>query len=834
MSYNYKNLLATLGLRLLEKGYNIVAIAKGSKRPVLDNWTNLEATEPRVQRWAKEFPGANVGIQTRYTPAIDIDVLDKDLAEEIETWCLENLGDAPIRIGRAPKRLLLFRTDKPFTKQQIKLTDPDGQKHKIEILGDGQQFVAFGIHPDTGKPFEWASIENPEDLYVDDLPTLNVEDAIRALDACAKMARKRGWSVGNVGSSSRALTVVEDDDDALFNAKGKLDDLTDEDIADALKHVPDPDDYDRWIEIGMALHHQYDGDERGLKFWHDWSSQADNYDPDVLETKWESFNDVRTHGKAVTFATVLLRAKDGLKQQRKDEFERAKNIISTCNDVDDLFSDVAAKVAQVIIHEHQIEAVAKMIQDRAYELDNVKRSISIARKAVTRHYTKRKANPDENMPEWAQGWVWLESADRFYHLEEHAELTIQSFNARYDLNMLTDEEKKLGVAIPAQRASAAALNLYDIPKVRRTAYLPGAGPLVTLDGDLCVNIYNNNSMPETREPKTAEEKRALRAVTRHFETILPDERERSILISFLAYQVQNPSGRVNWAVLLQGVEGAGKSWIRTLMGCVLGPKNVGPVSAKLLFAEFNGWAEGKKMVFIEEIRLHGHNRHEVLDGIKEVITNSEIPIRRMHRDAYNIPNVTSYMLFTNYQDALPASRNDRRYFVVQTFFQSVEQIETFLTNNPGYFDNLFEAVTEHPEVMHWWLKNWTMHPEFKPDGRAPSTIAKRRMIQLAGSDEVDAINDIVEEGVSPRCSAYVMDTLELATLLEERNVYGLKTRALQTALQQAGFTFLGRIKINGVPRRIYTRSTELFGDSEPDTAKRVRDIWNGDIEPGFL
>lgn len=34
-----------------------------------------------------------------------------------------------------------------------KFVDEKGEKHQVEILGAGQQFVAYGIHPETGKPY---------------------------------------------------------------------------------------------------------------------------------------------------------------------------------------------------------------------------------------------------------------------------------------------------------------------------------------------------------------------------------------------------------------------------------------------------------------------------------------------------------------------------------------------------------------------------------------------------------------------------------------------------------------------------------------------------------
>jgi hypothetical protein len=70
-----------------------------------------------------------------------------------------------IRIGRWPKKLLLYRTDMPLSEITV------GQKGcQIEFLGQGQQFVAYGIHETTGKPYEWPT-DTPVDTPVSDLPT---------------------------------------------------------------------------------------------------------------------------------------------------------------------------------------------------------------------------------------------------------------------------------------------------------------------------------------------------------------------------------------------------------------------------------------------------------------------------------------------------------------------------------------------------------------------------------------------------------------------------------------------------------------------------------------
>ena len=76
------------------------------------------------------------------------------LALRIEQLARERLGDTPaLRIGRAPKRLLVYRTMEPF--KGIK-------RHPLEVLCLGQQFVAYAVHPVTNRPYEW-----PEDSLAD-------------------------------------------------------------------------------------------------------------------------------------------------------------------------------------------------------------------------------------------------------------------------------------------------------------------------------------------------------------------------------------------------------------------------------------------------------------------------------------------------------------------------------------------------------------------------------------------------------------------------------------------------------------------------------------------
>jgi hypothetical protein len=159
------------------------------KCPVLNNWQKrIDTTQAEIESWSKRYPDAgNTGVLTRLTPCFDIDILDPEAAAALEKLVRERFeehGYILIRFGRAPKRAIPFRTDAPFRKILVKVLAPDGSAgQKLELLGDGQQVVVDGIHPDTGKAYAWHG-GSPGEIKHEDLPCIH-EDEARALVADA-------------------------------------------------------------------------------------------------------------------------------------------------------------------------------------------------------------------------------------------------------------------------------------------------------------------------------------------------------------------------------------------------------------------------------------------------------------------------------------------------------------------------------------------------------------------------------------------------------------------------------------------------------------------------
>lgn len=178
--------LARHGTQLVKAGYSVIPIRSASKAPAIDHWQSTKADIEQVLEWVNgKHRRAGIGIVTGEVCAIDIDVRDPVIADTLERWCLEHLGNAPIRIGQAPKRLLVYRRLTPAGKVSSAAykdsCDVDfWAKQQIEVLGLGQQFVAYGIHPDTDRPYHWIDGVSPLTVAVDGLSVVD-DDGIQAL-----------------------------------------------------------------------------------------------------------------------------------------------------------------------------------------------------------------------------------------------------------------------------------------------------------------------------------------------------------------------------------------------------------------------------------------------------------------------------------------------------------------------------------------------------------------------------------------------------------------------------------------------------------------------------
>jgi hypothetical protein len=194
----------TRRLAMLEQGFWPTPL--NGKRPFLSDWTAIEADGETIKFWDRDRPKeTNTGLLTKTAPVIDIDILDSKAVEAIADLVRQRFSDKGRllhRVGKQPKCAFLFRTDEPFDKMFFGLWAPGEPrpkelkdcKHRIEVLGDGQQIVVDGIHPDTNLPYAWTGGE-PWTVRRDDLPLLHSAEANAFMADAKKLLIDLGWGV---------------------------------------------------------------------------------------------------------------------------------------------------------------------------------------------------------------------------------------------------------------------------------------------------------------------------------------------------------------------------------------------------------------------------------------------------------------------------------------------------------------------------------------------------------------------------------------------------------------------------------------------------------------
>ncbi len=258
----------------------------------LFDWRHAGVPHPFVVESRKRWPACGIGFVCgvpcgdgeSHIIGADIDVRHPAAAWAIDQLAVQELGDAPMRIGAAPKRLRMYRMletiGKLKTANFVMPDDAPGDKpHAVEILGAGQQFVGFGIHPGTARPYEWFE-GNPVNLEPQDL-TVVTEDQLRAFLAKAEAILLK------YGGQPRK-TIRQAAHDNQPNSSGDRRARNPDELKQAFATIDNDDvDYDEWIMIGLALKGALG--EEGWPLFRDWSARSAKDDPEATGAAWQSF-----------------------------------------------------------------------------------------------------------------------------------------------------------------------------------------------------------------------------------------------------------------------------------------------------------------------------------------------------------------------------------------------------------------------------------------------------------------------------------------------------------------------------------------------------------------
>jgi hypothetical protein len=595
---------------------------------------------------------------------------------------------------------------------------------------------------------------------------------------------------GALQSAGTAVALQTDDDAWLLNL-GMRKGWTPEEGRDILMDCDPSCGRDHWVKAAMAMHFEFEGSEQAFDIFHEWSKLGKSYaGPKDVESIWRSFR--RSSGGQITGVWLLAWRKECQKRGVYTQVEGWKAEINAVTTEYDLREKLAVKIAEDgALGDVERQILAQSLQD-AFKRLGVKLPIASCRKMLVQ---KRNLALDSNSnimsgdhyPEWLRGYVYVTEDDKFHQTGTDEYLTAQGFNSKFNRYMPRDAAGMVTIA-----ASVMALEQYQIPTVIGARYFPMCGEIFEYNRSQYVNSYQRAAVPVADEVLSKDGTAAVSLVQRHIRLLLCSDREAEYtqFMSWLAHNVKNPGKKIRWAPLIKGIEGDGKSVICELLKLIMGDPNVKSIGPTVIGTDFTSWAEGACIGFLEEIRVTGHNRYEILNTLKPFITNDSVEIHKKGKDACTVPNTMNYIGATNHTDALPINDLDRRWFILFTQFTTKESLNEYLKQFGGrdlYFDSLHIAIYEHAGAIRRYFLDYPLSSDFKPNGHAPATAEKELMVAMSVSEEEQIIKEIVDAGaIGVTETVLLSKALTNAWPLDE-SASILQTYALNQALKKSGW-----------------------------------------------
>lgn len=407
---------------------------------------------------------------------------------------------------------------------------------------------------------------------------------------------------------------------------------------------------------------------------------------------------------------------------------------------------------------------------------------------------------DQEQRVWFEGCVLIGPKNRIMN-KRGTMYDTGSFNSTFGgKKFIIDERGK--VTDEAWKAATRS-TLWTIPKVDGTRFLPRKEPgaIITDNaGQTAVNTYFPVTIPHQQGD--------VSPFLNHLALILPVENDREILLDYLAHNIKFPGCKIYWSPLLQSAEGVGKNVFKQVMRYAIDKRYFYQPKAKQLNesgAKFNGWMEGKLFFLVDEIRTD--EKRDMVETLKPFITETELEIEGKGSNQVMSDTPGNWMFFSNHKDAIPISKNGRRWAV---FFSAVQTTDDLLDRgmNDAYFNTLYNWLGGEENGGHrtglQYVTNYLMNRPVTCKGlpvRAPRTSSFDEALAESRGWLEQMIMEAVESGVHGFRAGWISSKAVNRYLAENRKSAGGKTIA--KALTDLGYSKIGRSKAIGEDRDSY-------------------------------
>jgi hypothetical protein len=275
----------------------------------------------------------------------------------------------------------------------------------------------------------------------------------------------------------------------------------------------------------------------------------------------------------------------------------------------------------------------------------------------------------------------------------------------------------------------------------------------------------------------------------HLRKLLPNERDAAICLAGLAALVQHQGVKFQWALVVQGVEGNGKTLLSLCVAEAIGERYVHRPKASKLGKDFNKWMEGKTFYAVEDIHVAG--KPDLIEELKPMITGGrglEIEAKGIDQAPGDICG--NFIFNTNHKDGLRKTRNDRRFCWLYCAQQEKEDLARDGMEG-DYFPTLYGWLERDGyATVTDYLWTYPIPDEFNPATRcqrAPITSSTAEAIERGRSEAEVFIQDAIDQGVPGFAGGWVSSLAVNSLMAGKRLRTSWNPRECKDTLRALGY-----------------------------------------------
>ncbi|GEC17539.1 DUF5906 domain-containing protein [Nitrobacter winogradskyi] len=343
---------------------------------------------------------------------------------------------------------------------------------------------------------------------------------------------------------------------------------------------------------------------------------------------------------------------------------------------------------------------------------------------------------DSEQREWFKGCYFVTSRGQI--LTRDGFMNATQFNGAYGGKKFIVDS--VGKSTDEPWKAATRSTLWQIQKVHHTRFLPTRphGELI-IDalGRLGINTYK----PASIDARPGD----ISPFLNHLCAMIPDENDRNIILDYCAHNIKFPGFKIPWAPLIQSTEGIGKNLFKLIMQHGLGENYVHQPKTKELLesgTKFNAWMREKLFIIADEIKTD--DKRDLVETLKPIISEERSEIQGKGADQAMEDNFANWLFFSNHKDAIPISKNGRRYAV---FFSALQSLDDLIRRgmNDSYFKHLFDWIkADGAAYVVYWLQQRAIERGAIPM-RAPDTTSKPEALQEGQNDIAKTIQRMIDD-----------------------------------------------------------------------------------------